>query len=199
MRKLAVILAMIFSTSAIYAQNYSITPEESKISVKGTSNVHDWELNAEEYSGEASITIEDNQLLSIEALKFSVIVNSMKSGKGGLDKKTYGALKENKHSTIDFELTQVNQINDNSVMATGDLTIAGVTNSIEMEVTFGILPDGAISFQGSKQLKMTDYNVSPPSAMFGAVKAADEIEVNFDITFACSSCSDQVSNSGRSR
>jgi hypothetical protein len=38
--------------------------------------------------------------------------------------------------------------------------------------------------KGSKKIKMTDFNVEPPSFMFGSVKTGDEITVTFDVTLA---------------
>jgi hypothetical protein len=37
---------------------------------------------------------------------------------------------------------------------------------------------------GTKKLKMTDYDVKPPSFMMGAVKTGDEISISFKTKFA---------------
>lgn len=80
-------------------------------------------------------------------------------------------------------LTEVSGIEANSLIANGELTISGVTNTIEMNVDYEILPDGSVLFKGTQAIKMTDYKVDPPKAMFGAIKAGEDVEVIFDAKF----------------
>ena len=40
-----------------------------------------------------------------------------------------------------------------------------------------------ITFSGEKELKMTDFNVTPPTAMFGAIKSGDDITIKYDVVF----------------
>lgn len=186
MKKAVITLLMAFSFAAVYAQDYNIVPEESKVLITGTSNVHDWEAPAEEFSGNASIEIVDDTLVSITNLKFNVKVEEINSGKGGMDKRIDGALNMKKHPNITFELTDIEEILDSSLVANGKLTIAGVTNTIQMEVDYEILPDGKISFIGTQPINMRDYKVDPPTAMFGAIKAGELVEVTFDAKFVAS-------------
>lgn len=184
MYRVIITLILVFSTTALFAQTYNIVPDESEVTIIGSSNVHDWESQAEEFSGTASIEIEEDSLVSISDLKFNVKVDGIKSGKGGMDDKTYDALNKKKHPNIVFVLTDVADINENSLVANGELTISGVTKTISMNVEYEILADGSVSFKGTQPLKMTNFKVDPPTAMFGAVKAYDDVEVTFDAKFA---------------
>lgn len=189
MYRVIITLILTFSATSLFAQTYQIVPSESEVIIYGSSNVHDWESKAEEFSGNASIELSGDSLVSISDLKFNVKVDGIKSGKGGMDDKTYDALNKKKHPNIVFVLTDVAEINENSLIANGKLTISGVTNSIQMEVMYEILPDGTVSFQGKQPLKMTNYKVEPPTAMFGAIKAYDDVEVTFDAKFTNSTTS----------
>jgi polyisoprenoid-binding protein YceI len=66
--------------------------------------------------------------------------------------------------------------------ATGMLAVAGVTNVITMPVTV-LLPDpaGRVQFAGAVTLKMSDFNISPPSPSLGGVsiKTGDEVTLRF--------------------
>jgi len=169
-----------FSTMLVSAQSYSIDVENSKVVIDGTSNVHDWESEAEQFSGNATIEIEEDSLISISDLQFNVVVDGIKSGKGGMDSKTYDALDKKKYPNITFVLSEVTSINDSSLSATGDLTISGVTKSIQMDVEYEIQPDGSVLFKGTQNINMKDYDVDPPKAMFGAIKAGEEVDVIFE-------------------
>jgi polyisoprenoid-binding protein YceI len=179
---LTLILSLSFST--LFAQSYAVNPEKSEVIITGTSNVHDWESKAEQFTGTASIDIQNDSLISISDLKFEVLVDGIKSGKGGMDKKMYGALNKNKYPNITFVLTEVTELTSHNLAANGELTIAGTTQSIIMEVEYSLLPDGSIVFKGTQPINMEDYKMSPPTAMFGAIRAGAAVEVTFDATFS---------------
>jgi hypothetical protein len=61
--------------------------------------------------------------------------------------------------------------------------VAGVTRPVEVEVVYEVR-NGALFFKGSKKIKMTQFNVEPPSFMFGTIKTGDEITVSFEATLA---------------
>ncbi|SMO80788.1 YceI family protein [Gracilimonas mengyeensis] len=184
MYRIVITLILSLSTSVLFAQSYSVVENDSKVIINGTSNVHDWESEAEEFSGTASIEIAEDSLVDISSLEFNVVVDGIKSGKGGMDSKTYDALNEKKHPNITFTLSDITQISSNTLTATGQLTISGVTKDVEMEVEYELQPDGTILFNGIQPIKMTDYNVDPPKAMFGAIKAGEDVEVTFNAKFA---------------
>jgi hypothetical protein len=42
---------------------------------------------------------------------------------------------------------------------------------------------GILSFEGSQRIKMSDYGVKPPSALFGTMRAGPEITIRFNTNF----------------
>jgi hypothetical protein len=62
------------------------------------------------------------------------------------------------------------------------MTIAGAKRTVSMNVDARVLSDGSLNVKGSKDLKMTDFNVSPPTAMMGALTTGNDVTVHFDIT-----------------
>jgi polyisoprenoid-binding protein YceI len=114
------------------------------------------------------------------SLIVSVPAESLKSGKGGMDKNAYSALKTDKNKHITFQLTSA-KIEEKTIRCHGNLSIAGTTKQIDLDATYTIRPDGSFQFKGSKKLAMRDYNVDPPSFMFGSVTTGNEITVSFDV------------------
>ena len=55
----------------------------------------------------------------------------------------------------------------------GELTLVGKTAPLAFDVAVGA--DGALS--GSAVVKQSDWGIKPYSALFGALKVADEVEV----------------------
>ncbi len=177
------VIIIIFQFLGFNTQNvYNVEPDKASMTVSGTSSLHDWESTVEDFSHTASITVEGNKLSKINQLEFTVIVKSIKSGKGGMDKKTYEALREADYPTISYILISAIPKSGNIVSSTGELTIAGKKRQIDMEVNYEIYP-GIIEFRGELTLKMSDYEISPPTALMGTIKTGDEVTIRFSIPF----------------
>ena len=175
------ILFQVFAVSSLMAQNYTLSNSASQLTVFGTSNLHDWEVVAEQQSGD--IKLVNDGTLSISELKVKIVSESLKSGKSGMDKNTYKALKTNSYKSIDFEMLQVKSMesvgNSNyKVTVTGNLTIAGVTKKIELSFKMGV-SDSKVTLEGEKAINMTHYNVEPPTALLGTIKTGEELTIKF--------------------
>jgi polyisoprenoid-binding protein YceI len=165
-----------------YSQGKSESTGNAKITVQGTSNVHDWVLHSDK--GVFNITFTDNKS-AISGLVFTLPVESLKSESKAMDKNTYKALNNNKYSTITFHATNVTatQLSANSFVlkSSGKLTISGVTKTVLLSAKAVINNDNSITYSGTYTLKMTDFNVDPPSAMFGAIKTGNSISINYTV------------------
>jgi polyisoprenoid-binding protein YceI len=79
-----------------------------------------------------------------------------------------------KRQEIEFHSTQVNARGDGDRFTVeGDLTIVGRTNPISFELD--VAEDGALS--ASAVVTQTQWGMKPYSALFGALKVHDDVEV----------------------
>jgi polyisoprenoid-binding protein YceI len=184
--RIKILFFFLFAISFAFGQgNYQVS--NYSLVIKGTSNLHDWASPAKEVRVNGAMTIVSGVLKSIQSLYVEIPVKTIKSTKGSImDNKTYDALKADKFPNISFKLDKVTGLNTwgNScnVNSSGFLTIAGITKTVDVSAQGKVEPDGSITFNGSKKLKMTDFNIKPPTALMGTMTVGDEVEIVFQVT-----------------
>ncbi|MDZ7659068.1 YceI family protein [Fodinibius sp.] len=168
--------------------------EKSTIQVEGTSTLHDWTSDVEEFSSYIKFNtaaLEGDTLSNpVKSLSLTIPVKSIESGKGGMNRRTYDALKSDDFPNIMFQMSSAELINADSAMTSielnveGNLTIAGTSKKISLPVTGTKQDDGSFKFTGEYEINMKDYNVDPPSAMLGTIKAGEVVTIPFEIYVA---------------
>jgi hypothetical protein len=79
-----------------------------------------------------------------------------------------------KGCAIEFRSNQVERRPD-GLSVTGELTLGGRTAPVSFELAMG---DGRLT--GGATVKQTDFGMKPYTALFGALKVADEVRVGID-------------------
>jgi polyisoprenoid-binding protein YceI len=187
------ILALMIAVNAQAQEYFMLQTNNSKLVVEGTSTVHDWEVEATEFSAETLVKLDENAVSHIEHVEFSTPATSLKSGKRLMDNKAHEALKANKFPEIKFALKNPESITLSGEQATvnGLLTIAGKTREVQMTVDLDMKNEQTLGVSGQVPVKMSDFNIDPPTAMMGTIKAGNDVMVKFDLEFRKSS--DQIS------
>ena len=187
--RLTTILVIFFLSlnASLIAQTYTLQKSASQMEVLGTSNLHDWELTVENMQGTIEVKQEGNVIKSISKLDLSILAESLKSGKNGMDKNTFKALNTEDYKNITYKLKSVESINSKSggectLNTTGDLMLAGVTQPISIVFNAKILQD-KITLSGEKEINMTDYKIEPPKALFGTITTGEKVIIKFKTTF----------------
>lgn len=168
--------------------------ETSAISIKGTSTFHDWTATVGEFSGTLalgkSFKANKAKMLVVDeaALQFQVV--SIDGGRGAaMNKKIKAALKSTEHPAITFNITQaqkaVIQKSDEGgkLEVSGQLAMAGVSKDITLTLTNKAAADGTLAFVAEYPMKLSDFEMEPPSAMFGQIVTGDDITIVFDLKF----------------
>jgi polyisoprenoid-binding protein YceI len=175
----------LFNTA--HSQTTYQTAGPVKIRIQGTSNIHDWEMNTEKGNSTAVFVTDANGAVNgLTSLTFSMPVESLKSEHSGMDKNAYKAMQSSKYASLSFTVSSASikpAGNNFQIVSKGKLTISGVTRDVDVTGTGTVNPDKSIALNGSYKLKMTTYNVTPPSIMLGAIKTGDDITVKFNILY----------------
>lgn len=186
-------IALLAIMGKAYGQSSALkVAPTSEMAISGTSTLHGWTCQVTEIKGAVSI---DQKIIKkgefkkgdrVEAVSVNVPVLSIKSERGEtMEQKMYNALKYEANPEIIFMLTD-NQVTTPgkdtfALEAKGNLTIAGKTNPITLPVSGSRTASGVYSFEGSYKLNMRDFEMEPPTAMFGQIVTGEEVEISFKL------------------
>ena len=158
----------------------------SSMEIKGTSNLHEWEEYVKGFNVELDIVSENNAIQGISNVVFNGKSTSVESENSIMTNKTLDALKADKYPDIRFIQTSDGSFqNQNGVLKgtiTGNLVLAGVTKSVTLPFE-GKVASGKLNISGTKKLKMSDFNISAPTALLGSLKTGDEVELIYFLQF----------------
>lgn len=187
---LSVPVLCLFINARKLVTNMYVLSKDYTVTIKGTSNLHDWTENVQTVTGNGTVTWNSDGTFDLTAIAMKMNVRSIKSKEGAImNNNTYKALKADDHPEILFTLLSpikavLTKSNDKAISAKGNLTIAGVTKAIDIRVKVFIYEKTKLGFEGTKTIKMTDYGIKPPTALLGTLKTGDEITIDFRTNFA---------------
>jgi polyisoprenoid-binding protein YceI len=163
----------------VQAQVYKVS-NDSKVTIVGTSTMHDWESNVGEVNGKGTFSVDAAAVKKIKDLNVNFVVESIESGKSKMNSLTFEALKSEQHPNIIFKLNEVTGIRDNMINAKGQLSIAGKTKTVDVSGTIKV-EGNTITINGERSLNMTDYDIEPPTAMLGTIKVGETVTIKYDL------------------
>ncbi len=182
--------AAVAAAKAARAATMRIQPS-SKVWVEGNSTVRRYKCDAARVTGSvatdpasSSTAIADLQK-AVRGAELSIPVAELACGDNTMDAHMRKALKAESHPAIRFQLTSHEVLpqgaDKGTIKLTGRLNIAGKENVITMSADATQEANGALRVKGSKELKMTDFGVKPPSLMLGTLKVHDPVTVHFNV------------------
>jgi polyisoprenoid-binding protein YceI len=80
------------------------------------------------------------------------------------------------NSSITFTSTSV-EVQDTMVQAAGELSIGGTSRPVTLDLTAA--PSGRLT--GTMTVTQSEFGIKPYSAMLGALKVKDEVEIDLDV------------------
>jgi polyisoprenoid-binding protein YceI len=170
---------------AIQAGSHSIGPSNGTVKIKtgregaAAKAGHDLVLEATSWDGTVEIGDSPSVTLNVDPGSIEVV-----SGTGGakpLGDKDKADIKKSMtgkvlgSSKISFASKDV-KVDNGSMNVSGDLNVAGSSNSINVPLTVG--DDGTV--RGTITLSQSDFGIKQFKALMGALKVSDSVEVELE-------------------
>lgn len=171
--------------------------EDGRLWIEGSASVVDYTCRAEQLSGNGTIENTANPQQNVQgdgqvAVTVRIPVKSLECGKKKMNRDMYGALKADEFDNISYHLLQAEMMNDASsdsidedwmnIRTRGILEIAGETDTTEVLVEGKLIDQNRFQVRGSNSIDMKNFDIKPPTAMFGLIKADNTLTVRFDVT-----------------
>lgn len=180
-------LVLFMMPAVLWGQKRAVlVPSESNITIEGTSSLHDWEEKVEKFDVVMQLQSPGADIESIGSVRFSARSGAVVSDNSLMTGKTHDALQVEKYPEILFRSTEAVplEVKGSSFKGSmvGELVLNGVTRKVVIGFS-GSFTGDKIIVSGSRTLKMSEYNIKPPTAMLGTLKTGDEVTILFNLKF----------------
>jgi polyisoprenoid-binding protein YceI len=171
-----------------FSQSFEANKNGSSVVVKGTSNLHAWEMNVTDFQSGFQMNRDQSAVKNISNITFTTKTKDLKSESSIMDKKAHDAMKADKSPEIKFTGTSVSDLvsegNKFNGTAKGNLTVAGETKEVTLPFRGVLNADRTIDIDASADLLMTSFKMSPPTAIMGTLKTGDKITVSVKLKYS---------------
>lgn len=187
--KLRILVLFVLITQFSFGQEFKLAAENAtELAIDGTSTLHGWTATAGDVSGVPDAISVDEGSVHVDPFSIVTQVMSLDGGRGpAMNGKIQKALKSETNPEVTFSIEealfiQMSDIPEDGFPVKGKLNIAGISQDVELLTTITQEENG-LSITGKRDMKMSDFEIEPPSAMFGQIKTNDDITIRFTLSY----------------
>ena len=168
---------------------YELGPDDGTLSVRtgrtGAAAKAGHDLLLHVTAWRATLEVDDDAAparIAVEADATSLRVREGTGGLRALDQDDKANIEQTiddevlRRQPVEFSSTSVRTTDDGRSRIEGELTLVGKTRPI----AFDAVVDGEGRVTAALVVRQTEWGITPYSALFGALRVADEVEVAFD-------------------
>ncbi len=123
-------------------------------------------------------------------LTIATPVDSLDCGSRGLERDLRRAVRAQEYPLIEFTFRRVSgmEIQSNPghpilvFHAEADIMLAGELRTVEVDITVDLTEHDELRFRMGKDLAMSDFDITPPTALFGLIRADDRFRFTYELT-----------------
>ena len=172
--------------------------QDSRLFLEGTTNVNTFVCKCACVQSFPRLQFEmevkeEGQKAVFDEAGLNIRTTDLDCGNRNMNKDLHETLKARQYPSISIVIQEAG-LKSGAVLAGGhewtyitakaQLTVAGVERSVRLKIKAQQTGPGTYRFLSQYTIKMTDFNIEPPTAMLGLIKVNDRIEIHFDLTVA---------------
>ena len=163
---------------------------ESKLWVAGSSTVRSFQCQASAFEAKVesagadavtSILAGDKAVSNVEV---TVPAEKLDCRNGTMNEHMRKALKAKEFPTIVFRAASYDLARSSDsvgVALDGSLTLGGAQKPISVKATAKRGADGTLVVTGTREIRMTEFGLKPPTLMLGTMKVDEKVTVGFEV------------------
>jgi polyisoprenoid-binding protein YceI len=163
---------------------------ESRLWVAGTSTVRSFQCQAGTF--EAKVASTGGEAVSavlagekaVSRIEVTVPVERLDCRNGTMNEHMRKALKAKEYPTVVFRADAYDLVKTNDSVAvtmTGSLRLGGVEKPITIKAQAKPGANGTLVVSGTREVRMTEFGLKPPTLMLGTMRVDEKITVGFDV------------------
>jgi len=186
--------ALVMLLPALAASSRRDTPldlqPESRLWVAGTSTVRAFQCQAGafdakvESSGADAVAAVLAGEKAVSTVEVTVPAEKLDCRNGTMNEHMRKALKAKEFPTVVFRATSYDLARTSEsvgVTLNGSLTLGGVEKPITVQAQARPGADGMLVVSGTREIRMTEFGLKPPSLMLGTMKVDEKLTVGFEV------------------
>ena len=160
---------------------YRIVPERSLVTIDASSSVHPIHTRTDGLEGFVELTFTDGRVDAGAASRgrLSLPVDRLRSGNPLEDRELRRRIDARRFPTIDGELTDLEPIDGDQYLVSGDLTFRGVTQAYQAPMTISAVDERTVHLTGEATFDVRDFGMEPPRILM--LRVHPEVEVRVEI------------------
>jgi hypothetical protein len=202
-------LLLVLMLAATLDSTRLVSGAPSKLVLQGSSNVAPWKCSGTTLDGTMEVAaplsriniiidrIEDGNVARLTpqtatfpqpSFELEVPVTTLRCGNRQMERDMYKALRSDTFPMIEFTFEKLLggishdlDAGTYSAKIAGQLSLAGAKRNVSVDVQATRISRDRFRLQAHLPLRMTDFRIKPPTALFGMVKAKDDLIVHFDL------------------
>jgi polyisoprenoid-binding protein YceI len=122
-------------------------------------------------------------------VQLRIPVNSLDCGSRIMERDLHRALGSDQSPNILFTFEEVRgavshigNTDSYHAIVVGQIALAGVSRTLDVPLDLTRIGPDRFRLRASIPVKMTDFGITPPTGLFGAIRARDQLVVTFDLT-----------------
>lgn len=179
-------ISTLFMSPVAPAAKWLVT-EESRLQIKGSSNINNFQCMALSYTGKDTL-----YEVPASALEPASLYGIIKLKTEGIDCRnnliTDGfmeTVKAEEYPEIRISLLSLQKdrmyAEAQTINGMVEINIAGVSRKYPLKGNLQVLDDDKLYLQGQQKLKLSDFGLQPQTRMLGMIKVEDQVAVNFQL------------------
>ena len=186
--------ALVMLLPALAASSRRDTPldlqPESRLWVAGTSTVRAFQCQAAafdakvESSGADAVAAVLAGEKAVSTVEVTVPAEKLDCRNGTMNEHMRKALKAKEFPTVVFRATSYDLARTSDSVAVtlnGSLTLGGVEKPMTVKAVAKAGDNGTLVISGTREVRMTEFGLKPPSLMLGTMKVDEKLTVGFEV------------------